>query len=565
MSEVILAGAKGISGGGGSSSTTIDISNAVINLDFTNKTYDGKPHEPKITSVTLQDQPLIEGQDYVCISSEHTNGGDYELQIIGISKYSGVAKKAWKINKATREITTDPPALFFDTLNTTKTVKINISGTDPDVWFYASPTGEYIDIEKGNKELKITSRKVGSEQVYIFVGEDTNYLMVQYYLTVNITEKTEKIYGVLWGATANSKLVRTDDAALFEDPFPKRIVTPEYESEYSIHPVEGSSPFDNIAPWSEIKKQTISDNEMVSIPKFYYKYTSLEGNAFKLQISPTQLAGFSISPAHADRKDGKGERNTVYVGRYICAADDYKSKTGAELKKDYYASFRRAIQNFGTGWYVMDWAMWATIQMLYLVECADFSFGKVFQIYDRGGGFSPVVITGSTDNIDYPTGANYWKENSYAMQDTQYRWLEGLLFQDNVLIDGALIEGYKGMSAIQFYASTDIGHYDDTSYLPGGNDYKYYTRIATIDATGWTQASPVKYLGIPDNDEYTWALYPKERGEKSNSYVGGLTNLYTSSREYISTLRTSSTLFTIIPAMFYSAGSQTAARLMYLP
>ena len=46
----------------------------------------------------------------------------------------------------------------------------------------------------------------------------------------------------------------------------------------------------------------------------------------KLQIADKATPGFHVSPAHADRGDGKGERDIVYIGRYHCGAD-WKSKT----------------------------------------------------------------------------------------------------------------------------------------------------------------------------------------------------------------------------------------------
>jgi hypothetical protein len=65
---------------------------------------------------------------------------------------------------------------------------------------------------------------------------------------------------------------------------------------------------------------------LVRIPKYYYKWTRTDA-AMKLQICMDQLDGFLVSPAHADRGDGQGERDYVYVGRYHCAST-YKSISG---------------------------------------------------------------------------------------------------------------------------------------------------------------------------------------------------------------------------------------------
>ena len=48
----------------------------------------------------------------------------------------------------------------------------------------------------------------------------------------------------------------------------------------------------------------------------------------KLQISDSEQTGFLVSPAHADRGDGSGERDYVYVGRYHCGSPNFKSVSG---------------------------------------------------------------------------------------------------------------------------------------------------------------------------------------------------------------------------------------------
>ena len=68
----------------------------------------------------------------------------------------------------------------------------------------------------------------------------------------------------------------------------------------------------------------------------------------KLQISDTAQEGFFVSPAHADRGDGKGERDKVYVGAYHCGTN-YKSTTGvkpiASITRD---TARTNIHNLGS-------------------------------------------------------------------------------------------------------------------------------------------------------------------------------------------------------------------------
>lgn len=123
-----------------------------------------------------------------------------------------------------------------------------------------------------------------------------------------------KIYGATWDGSADSAWERTDDAVGFEDPQP-------YYSGMSGTP---SSPFDNIQPWAGmVRSMDATAGEVVAIPKFYYKmgYADAENNlGLKIQIAPASNGdvwatsnGFSVSPAHVDRGDGKGERDIVYL------------------------------------------------------------------------------------------------------------------------------------------------------------------------------------------------------------------------------------------------------------
>ena len=115
-----------------------------------------------------------------------------------------------------------------------------------------------------------------------------------------------RIYGAFWDGTKTSSWIRTDSANSFSDPVP------------ALNNGTGSSPFDKIKPWSEMKK--IEDpiaGTLVKIPKFYFKWTK-SGNGLKIQISKNQQEGFYVCPACMDRGDGNVELDYCYVGRYHC-------------------------------------------------------------------------------------------------------------------------------------------------------------------------------------------------------------------------------------------------------
>lgn len=129
------------------------------------------------------------------------------------------------------------------------------------------------------------------------------------------------IYGASWDGSSTTKWTRTDEAAGFTDPVPYVQGAKSY-----------SSPFDDLQPWAGMVKSERTGGTMVAIPKFWYKLTQ-NGNGLKIQIADRAQSGFSVSPAHMDRGDGKGERDVVYIGRYHCGTSSNKSTSGQRPRR----------------------------------------------------------------------------------------------------------------------------------------------------------------------------------------------------------------------------------------
>lgn len=301
--------------------------------------------------------------------------------------------------------------------------------------------------------------------------------------TVSYEVKGSSIYGVQWDGSSSTAWTRTDDAALFADPQP-------YYAGMSGTP---SSPFDSCMPWSGMEIVDDADaGKLVKIPKFWYKWTR-SGSSMKLQISDSEQTGFLVSPAHADRGDGSGERDYVYVGRYHCGSSNFKSVSGTTPKVSTTRSdFRTGIHNLGSKIWQYDFAMWWTINMLYLVEFADWnSQAKI------GGGCSETTATSSavynmgyTDNMPYHTGTVSSSIGATVYGGTQYRYIEGLWDNCYDWCDGIYF------STADVYAIKNPANFSDTT---GG------TKVGTRPtATGWTTAwnDPSAVSGL----EY--ALYP---------------------------------------------------------
>mgnify|MGYP006978482404 CR=1 FL=1 len=286
-----------------------------------------------------------------------------------------------------------------------------------------------------------------------------------------------KIYGVDFTNMATSSAgIRTDDAKNFADPQP------------AVAGGTGSSPFDDIMPWCGMKRFTHPDaGEVVSIPKFYYKWITNSTNTMTgLQISMTKHEGFNTSPSHMDRGDGFGERDVVYVGRYHSCSTN-KSTTGQMPKVSITRSdARTAAHSLGSNIWQFDFATRVTIWMLYLVEFADWN-SQVKIGYGCGNNSSAENV-GASDNMQYHTGTMQANRTDYGV-GVQYRYIEGLW--DNVFdwMDGCYYSS-SGMSVI-----LNPNNFSDT---------ENGTVIGTPVANNW-----IASFAVSD-----WAIYP-------NSTTGG--------------------------------------------
>lgn len=349
----------------------------------------------------------------------------------------------------------------------------------------------------------------------------------------SITLQYVHIYGVLWDGTSTTALSRTDDAAGFSDPVP------------AVSGGSGSSPFDDLQPWSGMVRSTDPQaGELVAIPKYWYKWTK-SGSTIKLQIADKAVEGFLVSPAHCDRGDGQGERDVVYVGRYHCHTSNWKSQTGGKPKADITRSAARSgIHNLGGTIWQWDWAMNWTIKMLYLVEFADWdSQGKIG--YGCGGN-SATGNMGYTDNAAYCTGTTLNDVIAYGL-GTQYRHIEGLW--DNVYdwVDGCYYNS-NGLNIIlnpNNFSDSSGG----TSIGTPSNGYPSALDIKTGLSNQWplpTAASGSDSTYVPDNWNF-FASYPCLR---VGGYYGQSLNLG---------------LFFVSYNAATGAGASIGCRLMKLP
>ena len=283
------------------------------------------------------------------------------------------------------------------------------------------------------------------------------------------------IYGVdFTNMSTTSKCTRTDAAANFADPQP------------AIAGGTGSSPFDNIMPWSGMVRSTDPNaGEVVAIPKFYFKWETDGTKATGLKISMEKKPGFSTSPAHMDRGDGKGERDVIYVGRYHSCSTN-KSTTSQKPKVNITRSAARtAAHSLGSNVWQFDFATRVTIWMLYLVEFADWN--SQAKIGYGGGNNSSAENVGASDSMQYHTGTMQANRTGWGV-GVQYRYIEGLWDNVNDWMDGC-------------YYSVD-----GMSVILNPNNFSDTENGTVIGTPSWGYSSA---FAVSD-----WAIYP-------NSTTGG--------------------------------------------
>ena len=298
-----------------------------------------------------------------------------------------------------------------------------------------------------------------------------------------------QVYGVEWDGTSTSAFTRTDKAANFTDPVP-------YYATFSDTP---SSPFDTIQPWAGMVRSTDENaGELVAIPKYYYKWTQ-NGSALKLQISASPFTGSHVSPAHMNRGDGQGERDVIYVGRYMCDSNS-QSATNVKPYTALKATHRTGIAALDSDVWQWDFATLWTIMMLYLVEYADWDsqakIGKGCKV-NPSATDGTLQKSGSTDNMPYHTGTS--AANRTTMGEVQYRNIEGLWSNKEEFVDGLYVVYASGGSSSTYYVQLNPSLFDNSST---GTE---------IDAGSTTLGmnANIKTWFVPSTTGLEWALLPK--------------------------------------------------------
>lgn len=265
---------------------------------------------------------------------------------------------------------------------------------------------------------------------------------------------TARAYGVSWAGGDSTQLSRLGDAVGFPDPVPGQGA------------IAGSSPFDEIWPWSGMKEFNIINDEVayekdvdaefsrsaydtvVRIPKFWYKVQAT-GAEWQLWIANGPMPGYTVHPAF----EGK---DCIYYGKYKAAAGYISKSAQKPLVNITRATFRGNARNKGAHWDMLNIAAWSAVIMLYLVEYADWNSQAVIgQGYTAG---SAVITCGGTDSMAYHTGR---PAGTDGLTSIQYRGIEDLWGNCWSWVDGINFSGtqaYYCLDRKQFVDDKSAGY-----------------------------------------------------------------------------------------------------------
>lgn len=318
-------------------------------------------------------------------------------------------------------------------------------------------------------------------------------------------EDIPETYGVVWDySNPSTVLARIGYASDFSNPSPATSLSGG-----------GSSPFDNVYPWSGMKRYNIINGEVaysqddagysetlydtvVYIPEFYYfaKKDTIN-QKWTWSISPRPIEGYEKHP-------GSGR----YVGRFHTSGSysNVFSKSGLTpfvmTARDKFRIYSHAK---GSDWWQIDIATWSAIQMLYIIEFANWN-----SHYTLGEGNN----TGTMTNTGVTTNAIYHTLKQTGEGGNMYRWIENPFSNVWTFVDGLV------SSSRITYISTDNASFSDT--------------ITGMKATDIILPGDGYIVGFGYSEECAWAFIPNASTNGSSSTY--ITDSVQSSVSGISTL-----------------------------
>ena len=393
---------------------------------------------------------------------------------------TGAKTVQWSIAQAPGSLSLSTTAVTLGASAPSAVIQVDRAGTGAVSAVSSDTSVATVSVSGTQVTVHSVGQTNGTAVVTVSVAADPNYTAPQS-VTCVVTAAFTMIFGATWDGSSTTKLVRTDDAALFTDPVP------------AVGTGAGSSPFDDIMPWSGMVRVTDAvAGELVAIPKYWVKVSH---NPFKVQIANGPVEGFQVSPAHRDREDGHGERDVVYIGRYKCGQNAMSTSGAKMMTSVSLENCRRKIHMLGAEYWQADYALQLTWLFLYLVEFSDWDGQTAI-----GPGLSSNTSTsGMTDAMTYHTGKS---SETSEYSSIQYRGIENPWSGGTEWRDGII------------FSATNICTYNNPANF---SDYYGMTGSVVRSNTIPTQNGYIKAWGYDSND--LSFIFPSTTGGSASTYI----------------------------------------------
>ena len=325
--------------------------------------------------------------------------------------------------------------------------------------------------------------------------------------TYHVTLTLSNVYGVMW----RTDLSGTQLTRLTGGNDPNNYVNTSIDTEpvAGVDTSAGSSPFDDLYPWSKMEEWNVDDSgnvthkrgdpsfsrslydTVVFIPPFYYKVVDDPSNHKRyFYIASDPISGFAKHP-------GSGR----CLSRYFYNGDLEKSFISGKKAYPWVPSTQATnINSKNTSkWFLGDFATLCAVRLLYLVEFADWNSQKTIGIgyWSASASYDDYSTEGATDPMTYHTG------RVTAADMVQYRHIENLWFAQGTFVDWHGANIYNG----EIYVCEDPTKFAfETAENYVNTGITFSSHSGYITALGYSAVAP-------------WAFISVATGGSSSTYI----------------------------------------------
>lgn len=294
----------------------------------------------------------------------------------------------------------------------------------------------------------------------------------------------------------------------------------------------GSSPFDDILPWCNMEEYNIingkvsykkgdpefsrSNDTAVFIPEFYYECINDKAGMKRYwYVSNREIPGMQKHPG-----------SKKYISKYKVNSSIISRSGNSFMGGSNIQSASTNCAGKGIGFHLCNIQVWSALQLLYLVEFANWDSQKAI----GGGRFNRYAPTGLTDFMEYHTG----RVDNSEWPQVVYRGIEGLFGNALQLLGNVNVENlgyfvsmdgdkYEKVGSFSGHSNASSTPLDSITKLVFNENYKFvFLPEVTISNGDGKYIPDGIYFSSSGRNGLTTGGYS---GQK---YNGGLFSYYTS-------------------------------------